>query len=96
MGNLVTFERFAITFARAFTIGDNKKNKTIVLFSSHLYPQLWQTFRANVMSSLKTLNKLLIYQEQGISVQLKNGRLEELELVALFLLKTETYDAKNS
>ena len=29
-------------------------------------------------------------------MQLKNGRLEELELVALFLLKTETYDAKNS
>ena len=28
-------------------------------------------------------------------MQLKNGRLEVLELVALFLLKTETCDAKN-
>ena len=36
------------------------------------------------------------YQVQGLSVQLKNGRLEVLELVALFLLKTETWDAKNS
>ena len=29
-------------------------------------------------------------------MQLKNGRLEVLELVPLFLLKTETCDAKNS
>ena len=29
-------------------------------------------------------------------MQLKNGRLEVLELVALFLLKTETCKAKNS
>ena len=29
-------------------------------------------------------------------MQLKNGPLEVLELVALFLLKTETRDAKNS
>ena len=29
-------------------------------------------------------------------MQLKNGRLEVLELVALFLLKTETCNAKNS
>ena len=28
-------------------------------------------------------------------MKLKNGRLEILELVALFLLKTETCDAKN-
>ena len=43
LGNLVTFERFAITFARAFTIGDNEKNKTISLRLSyflHLYPQV--------------------------------------------------------
>ena len=45
------------------------------------------------MSSLKTLNKLPV---QGLSVQLKNGRLEVLELVALFLLQTETCEAKNS
>ena len=36
------------------------------------------------------------YQGQGLSVQPKNRRLEVLELVALFLLKTETCDAKNS
>ena len=29
-------------------------------------------------------------------MQLKNGRLEVLELVALFLVKTETSDAKNA
>ena len=29
-------------------------------------------------------------------MQLKNGRLEVLELLALFLLKTETCEAKNS
>ena len=29
-------------------------------------------------------------------MQLKTGQLEVLELVALFLLKTETYNAKNS
>ena len=48
------------------------------------------------MSSLKTL-KLINYQVQlGLLVQLKNGRLEVLELVALFLVKTETSDAKNA
>ena len=66
--------------------------KTIVIFSSVIIfiPKL-QTSRANVMSSLKTLNKL---PSTRLSVQLKNGRLEVLELVALFLLKTETYEAK--
>ena len=33
---------------------------------------------------------------QVLSVQLKNRRLEVVELVALFLHKTETCDAKNS
>ena len=62
----------------------------------HLVPYFWQwlqTFHANVISSLKTLNKL---PSTRLSVQLKNGRLEVLELVALFLLKTETYDAKKT
>ena len=31
---------------------------------------------------------------QGLTVQLKNGCLEVLELMGLFLLKTETCDAK--
>ena len=39
-----------------FAIGDNKKNKTIAIFFSIVIPK-WQTSRANVMSSLKTLNK---------------------------------------
>ena len=38
-----------------FAIGDNEKNKTIVI---SFIPK-WQTSRANVMSTLKTLNKLL-------------------------------------
>ena len=45
------------------------------------------------MSSPKTLNKL---PSSRASVQLKNGWLEVLELVAIFLFKTETYDAKKS
>ena len=53
----------------------------------------WQTSRANVISSLKTLNK--IPRTRAYSA-LENGRLDALELVALFLLKTETCDAKNS
>ena len=40
-----------------FAVGDNEKNKTIVIFSSSYFPK-WETSRANVMSSLKTLNKL--------------------------------------
>ena len=44
------------------------------------------------MSGLKSLNKL---PSTGLSVQLKNGRLEALELMTLFLHKTETCDAKN-
>ena len=41
-----------------FAVGDSEKNKTIVIFSSSLSPHEWQTSRANVMSSLQTLNKL--------------------------------------
>ena len=41
-----------------FAIGDNEKNKTIAIFSLIFIPK-WQTSSANVMSSLKTLNKLL-------------------------------------
>ena len=95
LGNLFKQVWFAITFARAvchwreWQEWDNCQNFFIVFIPK------WQTFRANVMSSLKTLNKLPI-QVQGLSVQLKNGRLEVLELLALFLLKTETCDAKNS
>ena len=40
-GNLFKFERFAITFARPFChIRDNEKNKTIVIFSLSLSPQV--------------------------------------------------------
>ena len=46
-----------------------------------------------MMASLKSLNKL---PNTRVSLQLKNGWLEVLELVALFLFKTETCNAKNS
>ena len=36
------------------------------------------------------------YQIEGFSLQLKNGWLEVLELVALFLFKTGNYDANKS
>ena len=45
------------------------------------------------MVSLKSVNKLL---HTRFSLQLKNGCLEVLELVALFLFKTGTCNAKNS
>ena len=59
------------------------------LYSSN-YPQQ-QT--ANVMVSLKSVNKL---SNMKGSLQLKNGWLEVLALVALFLFRTGTCDAKNS
>ena len=57
----------------------------------YLYPQV-----ANFPCESDVRSKKLAwinYQVRGLSVQLKNGRLEVLELVALFLLKTETCDA---
>ena len=47
----------------------------------------------NVMGSLKSVNKLT---NTLFSLQLKNGWLEVLKLVALFLFKTGTCDAKKS
>ena len=46
----------------------------------------WQIACANVMTSRKTWNK---------STSTKNGWLEVLELVALFLLKMGTFVARN-
>ena len=40
-----------------FAVGDNEKNKTIFIFV-FIFIHKWQTFRANVMASLKSLNKL--------------------------------------
>ena len=60
----------------------------------HLYRQA-----ANLPCECDVKSKKLEYitKYKGfLAVQLKNGRLEVLELVALFLLKTETWDAKNS
>ena len=59
----------------------------------HLYSQV-----ANFPCEcdVKSKNLWINYQAQGLSVQLKNRRLQVLELAALFLLKTETCDAKNS
>ena len=68
-----------------FAIGENEKYNDCHIF---LHPQ------ASGKRPLR-LNSLN-YQIQGFSLQLKNGLLEVLELVALFLLKTGTCDAKNS
>ena len=46
------------------------------------------------MANLKSLNKYIT--KERISLQLKNGWLEVQELVALFLFKTGTCDAKLS
>ena len=61
------------------------------LFYSFHCPQ-WQTARANVMANLTSLNKL---PNTRVFVAAENGSLEVLELVALFLLKTGTFGAKN-
>ena len=65
-----------------------KTNLTIILFFTLSPTQ--PTALANVMVSLKSANKL---PNARVSVQLKNGWLEVLELVALFLFKTGTCDA---
>ena len=62
----------------------------IVVF---IFIPTWQTFRANVMASLKSFNKL---PNTRVFIAAENGWLGVLELVAIFLLKTETWDAKNS
>ena len=67
-----------------------KTNLTIILFFT-LSPTANCPCECDV--SLKSANKL---PNAGVSVQLKNGWLEVLELVALFLFKTGTCDAKNS
>ena len=59
-------------------------------YSFH-YPQ-WQKDPANVMANLSNLNKL---PNTGVFVAAENGSVEVLELVALFLLKTGTFSAKN-
>ena len=40
-----------------FAVGDNEKNKTIIILVFIFIPK-WKTSRANVMASLKSLNKL--------------------------------------
>ena len=82
LGNLIKLVWFSITFARVLCHWGNEKNKVIVIFSSSLSPS-------------GKLPVRMWCQLQGLSAQLKNGRLEVLELVALFLLKTETCKAKN-
>ena len=59
-------------------------------YSFH-YPQ-WKTARANVTANLRSLNKL---PNTRVFVAAENGSVEVLELVALILLKTETFGAKN-
>ena len=93
-GNLFKLFRLAITFAREvyLLLGNKDEDK----YDNHLIPLIIPnsiyTARANVMVSLKSVNKL----PWGFSSQLKNGWLEVVELVALFPFKTGTCHAKNS
>ena len=64
---------------------------TIVLFFLYYYPQ-WQNARGNVMANLSNLSKL---PNARVFVAAENGSVEVLELVALFLLKTGIFSAKN-
>ena len=59
-------------------------------YSFH-YPK-WQNARANVMANLSNFNKFL---NTRVFVTAENRSVEVLELVALFLLKTGTFSAKN-
>ena len=89
LGNLFKVYRLDITFAREVChLG--KKKIWQSSYSFH-YPQ-WQNARANVMANLFNLNKL---PNTRVFVAAENGSVDVLELVPLFLLKTETCDAKN-
>ena len=82
--------RLDITFAREVCpLGIKIKKIWQSSYSFH-YPQ-WQNARANVMANLSNLYKL---PNTRIFVAAENGSVEVLELVALFVLKTETFDAK--
>ena len=74
----------------------DEENMTIILciyiyFFFYYYLQ-WQNALANVMANLSNLNKL---PNTRVFVAAENGSVEVLELVALFLLKTGTFSAKN-
>ena len=74
----------------------DEENMTIILyiyiyFFNFHYLQ-WQNALANVMANLSNLNKL---PNTRVFVAAENGSVEVLELVALFLLKTGTFSAKN-
>ena len=92
-GNLFKLFGLDITFAREVCRLGIKMKKILqssLSYSFH-YPQ-WQTVRANVTANLRSLNKL---PNTRVFVAAENGSVEVLELVALFLLKTETFGAKN-
>ena len=71
-------------------LGDkDEENLTIVLFFS-LSPMV--NARANVMANLSNVTKL---PNTRVFDTAENGSVKVLELVALFLLKTGTFSAKN-
>ena len=89
--NLFKLFGLDITFAREVCrLGIKMKKIWQSSYSFH-YPQ-WQNACANVMANLSNLNKL---PNTRVFVAAENGSVEVLELVALFLLKTETFGAKN-
>ena len=72
------------------TVGDkDEENRTIVLFFL-LSPMV--NARANVMANLSNVTKL---PNTRVFDAAENGSVKVLELVALFLLKTGTFSAKN-
>ena len=94
VGNLFKLFGLDITFAREVCRLGIKMKKILqssLSYSFH-YPQCRQTARANVTANLRNLNKL---PNTRVFVAAENGSVEVLELVALFLLKTETFGAKN-
>ena len=76
---------------RKFAVGDNEKNKTIVIFSSSLCLSGKRPVRM-WLTNLKSLNKLPYTR---VFVEAEHGSVEVLESVALFLLMTETCVGKN-
>ena len=82
-------ERFNLTHLWKLLLRDKDEDK----YDNRLVLPIISTSKLPVrivMVKLKSLNKL------RFSLQLKNGGLEALELVALFLLKTGTLDPKNA
>ena len=93
LGNLFKLVRSAITFARAVCIGGNEENTRRLSYFPrlHLYPQV-----ANFPCECDEAKAWINYQVQGFYISAaEKWMFNILDLMAIFLLKTETCDAKN-